>query len=262
MDLGLKNKTALVLASSKGLGKATAMKLAEEGANVMIASRSESELQKTAQEIREKTNANVHYKVCNVMDNEQIIELVHETVAKFKTIDILVNNTGGPPAGNFDDFSDKDWMNAFELTLLSVIRTIRAVLPYMRKQKSGRIVNIASSSFKQPLDNLTLSNTFRTGIMGLSKSLSQELAKDNILINTVGPGKIATDRVKELDRLRAERERLPIEEVVARSEAQIPLGRYGTPEEFANVVAFLCSEANTYVTGQAILVDGGLIKAM
>lgn len=262
MDLGLKNKTALVLASSKGLGKATAMKLAEEGANVMIASRSESELQKTAQEIREKTNANVHYKVCNVMDNEQIIELVHETVAKFKTIDILVNNTGGPPAGNFDDFSDKDWMNAFELTLLSVIRTIRAVLPYMRKQKSGRIVNIASSSFKQPLDNLTLSNTFRTGIMGLSKSLSQELAKDNILINTVGPGKIATDRVKELDRLRAERERLPIEEVVARSEAQIPLGRYGTPEEFANVVAFLCSEANTYVTGQAILVDGGFIKAM
>lgn len=262
MDLGLKNKTALVLASSKGLGKATAMKLAEEGANVMIASRSESELQKTAQEIREKTNANVHYQVCNVMDNEQIIELVHETVAKFKTIDILVNNTGGPPAGNFDDFSDKDWMNAFELTLLSVIRTIRAVLPYMRKQKSGRIVNIASSSFKQPLDNLTLSNTFRTGIMGLSKSLSQELAKDNILINTVGPGKIATDRVKELDRLRAERERLPIEEVVARSEAQIPLGRYGTPEEFANVVAFLCSEANTYVTGQAILVDGGFIKAM
>lgn len=228
----------------------------------MIASRNESELQKTAQEIRDQTNANVHYKVCNVMDNEQIIELVHETVTKFKTIDILVNNTGGPPAGNFDDFSDKDWMNAFELTLLSVIRTIRAVLPYMRKQKSGRIVNIASSSFKQPLENLTLSNTFRTGIMGLAKSLSQELAKDNILINTVGPGKIATDRVKELDRLRAEREGISLEEVVSRSEAQIPLGRYGKPEEFANVVAFLCSEANTYVTGQAILVDGGLIKAM
>lgn len=262
MDLGLKNKTALVLASSKGLGKATAMKLAEEGANVMIASRNESELQKTAQEISEKTQANVHYKVCNVMDNEQIIELVHETATKFHTIDILVNNSGGPPAGNFDDFSDKDWINAFELTLLSVIRTIRAVLPYMRKQKSGRIVNIASSSFKQPLDNLTLSNTFRTAIMGLAKSLSQELAKDNILINTVGPGKIATDRLKELDRLRAEREGLTIEEVISRSESQIPLGRYGTPEEFANVIAFLCSEANTYVTGQAILVDGGLIKAM
>jgi len=262
MDLGLKNKTALVLASSKGLGKATAMKLAEEGANVMIASRNESELQKTAQEIRDRTGANVHYKVCNVMDNEQIIELVHETATKFKTIDILVNNTGGPPAGNFDDFSDKDWMNAFELTLLSVIRAIRAVLPYMRRQKSGRIVNIASSSFKQPLENLTLSNTFRTAIVGLAKSLSQELAKDNILINTVGPGKIATDRVKELDRLRAEREGLSVEEVVKRSEAQIPLGRYGTPEEFANIVAFLCSEANTYVTGQAILVDGGLIKAM
>lgn len=262
MDLGLKGKTALVLASSKGLGKATAMKFAEEGANVMISSRNETELQKTAQEIYEKTGANVHFKVCNIMDNEQIIELVHETGSKFKTIDILVNNAGGPPAGNFDDLSDKDWINAFELTLLSVIRTIRAVLPYMRKQKSGRIANIASSSFKQPIENLTLSNTFRTGIMGLAKSLSQELAKDNILINTVGPGRIATDRLKELDKQIAEREGITMDEVISRSEAAIPLGRYGTPEEFANVLAFLCSEANTYVTGQAILVDGGLVKAM
>lgn len=262
MDLGLKGKTALILASSKGLGKATAMKFAEEGANVMISSRNEAELEKTAQEIREKTGANVAYKVCNIMDNEQIVELVHETGTKFKTIDILVNNAGGPPAGNFDDFSDKDWTNAFELTLLSVIRTIRAVLPFMRKQKSGRIVNIASSSFKQPIENLTLSNTFRTGIMGLAKSLSQELAKDNILINTVGPGRIATDRLKELDSKIAELKGVDITQITASSEASIPLGRYGTPEEFANVLVFLCSEANTYVTGQAILVDGGLIKAM
>lgn len=262
MDLGLEGKTALVLASSKGLGKATAMKFAEEGANVMISSRNEADLQKTAQEIREKTGTNVACKVCNIMDNEQIVELVHETVSKFKTIDILVNNAGGPPAGNFDDFSDKDWMNAFELTLLSVIRTIRAVLPFMRKQQSGRIVNIASSSFKQPLDNLTLSNTFRTGIMGLAKSLSQELAKDNILINTVGPGRIATDRLKELDSKTAEMKGVELEEIIAHSELAIPLGRYGTPEEFANVLVFLCSEANTYVTGQAILVDGGLVKAL
>lgn len=262
MDLGLKGKTALVLASSKGLGKATAMKFAEEGANVMISSRSATELEKTAQEIREKTGGKITYKVCNIMDNEQIVELVHETVSTYGTIDILVNNAGGPPAGNFDDFSDKDWMNAFELTLLSVIRTIRAVIPFMRKQKNGRIVNIASSSFKQPLENLTLSNTFRTGIMGLAKSLSQELAKDNILINTVGPGRIATDRLKELDSRLAEAQGIKLEKLVAQSEASIPLGRYGTPEEFANILVFLCSEANTYVTGQAILVDGGLVKAM
>ncbi len=262
MDLGLKGKTALVLASSKGLGKAAAMKFAEEGANVMISSRNEDELKKAAEEISGQTGANVSYQVCNVMDNEQIIELVHATANKFKTIDVLVNNAGGPPAGNFDDFSDKDWINAFELTLLSVIRTIRAVLPYMRKQQSGRIVNIASSSFKQPLENLTLSNTFRTGIMGLSKSLSQELAKDNILINTIGPGRIATDRLKELDRKMAEKKGVSFEELTRRSQEAIPLGRYGTPEEFANILVFLCSEANTYVTGQAILVDGGLVKAM
>ncbi|PWA10005.1 3-oxoacyl-ACP reductase [Pueribacillus theae] len=262
MDFGLKGKTALVLASSKGLGKATAMKFAEEGANVMISSRNEEELQKTADEIREKTGANIAYKVCDIMDNEQIVDLVYETGNRFGTIDILVNNAGGPPAGNFDDFADQDWVNAFELTLLSVVRTVRAVLPYMRKQKGGRIVNIASSSFKQPIENLTLSNTFRTGIMGLGKSLSQELAKDNILINTIGPGRIETDRIIELNQKTADSKGISLEEVRAQSEAMIPLGRYGTPEEFANILVFLCSEANTYVTGQAILVDGGLIKAM
>lgn len=262
MDLGLKEKTALVLASSKGLGKATAMKFAEEGANVMIASRNEAELATTAKEISDATDVTVDYKVCNVMDGEQIVDLVYETATRFRTIDILVNNAGGPPAGTFDDFSDQEWTNAFELNLLSIIRTIRAVLPYMRKQKDGRIVNIASSSFKQPLDNLILSNTFRTAIMGLSKSLSQELAKDNILINTVGPGRIATDRLTELDGKVADMKGVSPKKVQEELEALIPLGRYGTPEEFANILVFLCSQANTYVTGQALLVDGGLIKAM
>lgn len=262
MNLGLKGKTALVLASSKGLGKATALKFAEEGANVVLSSRNETELKKTAAEIREKTGATVIYEVCNIMDGKQIEKLVEKTVKEFSTIDILINNSGGPPAGSFDDFSDEDWQNAFELLLLSVIRTVRAVLPYMRKQKNGHIVNIASSSFKQPLDNLILSNVFRTGIMGLSKSLSQELAKDNILINTVGPGKIATDRMKELGQKTAELKGLSVDEVEDQSKAMVPLGRHGTPEEFANMLLFLCSEANTYVTGQTILVDGGLIKAM
>jgi len=262
MNLHLTGKTALVIASSQGLGKATAMKFAEEGANVMITSRREEELQKTAAEIHKKTGAHIEYTVCDITKGEQIIQLVQETGSRFGTIDILVNNAGGPPAGNFDDFSDEDWFDAFELTLLSIVRTVREVLPYMRKQKSGRIVNIASSSFKQPIENLTLSNVFRTGIVGLSKSLSQELAKDNILINTVGPGRIATDRLMEINESIASMRNIPSSEVQKQSEEIIPLGRYGTPEEFANILIFLCSEANSYITGQALLVDGGLIKAI
>lgn len=262
MDLKLQGKTALVLASSKGLGKAIAMKFAEEGANVMITSRHEADLKEAATEIRQKTDANVRYKVCDITDGEQIKSLVMATVDYFSTIDILVNNAGGPPAGTFDDFDDEAWFAAFELTLLSIVRAVRAVLPYMRKQQSGHILNIASSSFKQPIDHLTLSNTFRTGIVGLAKSLSQELAEDGILINTVGPGRIATDRLLELNDSLATRKGLEPLDVRRQSEQMIPLGRFGTPEEFANIAVFLCSAANTYITGQSLLVDGGLIKAI
>src|SRR5699024_10173061 len=156
---------------------------------------------------------------------EQITQLVEKTVEQFGRLDILVNNAGGPPAGNLTDLTDEDWFEAFELTLLSIVRTVRAVLPYMREQKSGRIVNVASSSFKQPIDNLILSNTFRTGIVGLAKSLSQELAEDNILINTVGPGQIATDRLLEINEMRAGAVGLEVDEMREQAEAMIPLGR-------------------------------------
>ncbi|WP_374724166.1 SDR family oxidoreductase [Calidifontibacillus erzurumensis] len=261
MDLGLKGKSALVLAASKGLGKAIATKLSEEGANVMLASRNEENLKSAQAEIKEKTKGYVDYVVCDITNPDSIKEMVEKTAKSFGTIDILVNNAGGPPAGVFDDFDDSAWQKAFELNLLSYVRSIREVLPYMRKQGGGKILNIASSSFKQPIDGLILSNTFRTGVLGLAKSLATELAKDKILINTLGPGRIGTDRLNELDKIEASKKGISIDEVRAAKEQTIPLGRYGLPEEFANIAVFLCSGANTYVTGQAFLVDGGMVRA-
>ncbi|TLS37241.1 SDR family oxidoreductase [Pseudalkalibacillus caeni] len=263
MDFKLEGKSVLVIAASKGLGKATALQFAKEGAHVMISSRSEEELQKAVSEIKEESgNKNVNHVVCDITKPEEIKQMVQKATEQNGTIDILVNNAGGPPAGTFEKFQDEDWQNAFELNLLSFIRVIREVLPYMKKQREGRIVNIASSSIKQTLDNLILSNTFRAGIAGLAKSLSQELAPYNILINTVGPGKIATDRVAELDQANAEKAGLSAEDVRAKSENSIPMGRYGEPEEFAKAVVFLGSGANTYLTGQSIVVDGGMVKAL
>ncbi|MBU8906588.1 SDR family oxidoreductase [Desertibacillus haloalkaliphilus] len=261
MDLQLQGKSVLVLASSKGLGKAVATKYAQEGARVMITSRDEESLSATANEIKEATGAEVNSFVCDIKDGEQVKQLVAKTVELYGTVDVLINNAGGPPAGTFDKFEDEQWQHAFELNLLSFVRAIREVLPHMRKQNRGHIVNIASSSIKQPIDNLLLSNTFRAGILGLSKSLSQEFASDNILINTVGPGRIATDRVAELDEVKANNTGLSYEDVKKQAEASIPLGRYGEPEEFANTICYLGSPANSYVTGQAITVDGGMTKA-
>lgn len=263
MDLGLKGKSVIVTAASKGLGKETAKQFAAEGAHVLIASRSEKQLQQSVSEIKAETeNENVSYVVCDMTDSGAIKAMVAQAVAKNGTVDVLVNNAGGPPAGNFHDVDDADWQQAFELNLLSFVRTIREVLPFMQKQQSGHIVNFTSSSMKQPIDNLILSNTFRTGIVGLAKSLSQELAADNILINTIGPGRIATDRVAHLDKVTAEKTGKSQEEVRKQSEKMIPIGRLGQPDEFAKQVVFLCSQANTYVTGQSLLVDGGLVKAL
>ncbi|OIJ08172.1 3-oxoacyl-ACP reductase [Anaerobacillus arseniciselenatis] len=262
MDLGLKGKSILILASSKGLGKAIAQQYAKEGARIMLSSRNEQLLIETAEEIQLSTKAEVHFTVCDIKNPDEIKKLVERTVSIFGTIDVLVNNCGGPPAGGFGQFVDDDWYDAFELTLLSYVRTIREVLPYMKQQQDGRIINITSSSIKQPIDNLTLSNTFRMGVAGLAKSLSQELAPDKILINTVGPGRVATDRLGELDRIKASKLGIDYNEVKQQSENSIPLGRYGEPDELAKTVVFLGSNANTYITGQMILVDGGMTKAL
>jgi 3-oxoacyl-[acyl-carrier protein] reductase len=262
MDLGLTGQVALVTAASKGLGRATATVLAAEGARVMISSRGEEQLAATAEQIARETGAEVAYCPADVADAADVRRLVEETERRLGAVQVLINNAGGPPAGRFDSFDDEAWQSAFELNLLSSVRLIRGVLPAMRAGSYGRIVNVASSSIKQPLDNLILSNSFRLAVVGLAKTLASELAPDGILINTVAPGRIATDRVASLDASRAAATGSSVEEVRAQAQKAIPLGRYGAPEEFGRVAAFLASGANTYVTGQALLVDGGMVKAL
>ncbi|MGZ6550822.1 MAG: SDR family NAD(P)-dependent oxidoreductase, partial [Tumebacillaceae bacterium] len=199
MDLGLTGKVVLVMAASKGLGRATATEFAREGARVMIASRNEEALQMTTAEIREATGGEVAYCVTDVSKREDIDRLMQKTIETYGALNVLVTNAGGPPGGTFDDFEDDVWEQVFQSNLLSVVRLVRAALPHLRQSGGGRILNIASTSIKQPIPGLILSNTFRAGVLGLAKSLSIELAPENILVNTIAPGRIATDRIVELD---------------------------------------------------------------
>jgi 3-oxoacyl-[acyl-carrier protein] reductase len=263
MDLGLAEKVVVVMASSKGLGKATALEFAKENATVIISSRSQEALEETRKEIEQRTgNKNIHLRVCDMSKEHDISSLFQFVIQKFGRIDILINNTGGPKAGGFSAVDDADWFNAFERNLLSYIRTARAVLPHMKKQQFGRIINISSSSTKEVIDGLILSNTFRAGMVGFSKTLAREVANDNIMVNTIGPGRIATDRVAELNQIAADREQVPIEKIIQKSESEIPIGRFGEPEEFGKIVVFLASSANSYLTGQSLVIDGGLLKAL
>lgn len=262
MNLGYEGEVALVAASSKGLGRATAQAIAAEGASVMLTSRDVSALEETAAEISGSTGAKVFYESADLTRAGDISRVLEKARQELGPVSILVTNSGGPPAGRFDSLGDEAWQGAFELNLMSAVRLIRETLPHMRERGYGRIVNLTSSSIQQPIDGLLLSNVFRVGVLGLSKSLSVELAADGILVNTLGPGRIHTDRVDSLDQGRADREGITRDEVREKSEATIPLGRYGEPREFAQVAAFLASPANTYVTGQALLADGGMVKSL
>lgn len=262
MDLGLSGKVAVVSAASKGLGKAVALGLAREGVRVAICSRDEKNLSAAAEEIRAQTGAEVLPVVCDVTDADQIREMVRRTIERFGTVHILFNNAGGPPAGRFDDFTDGDWEAAFRLNFMSALRFTREVLPYMRAQRWGRIINSTSITVKQPLDLLLLSNSIRTAVVGMAKTLADEVAPYNITVNNVCPGRISTERVRELDEARARRENRPVEEVVREWEKAIPMGRYGRTDEFANLVVFLASEAASYITGTTILVDGGMYRGL
>jgi 3-oxoacyl-[acyl-carrier protein] reductase len=261
MDLNLQGKVALVIASSQGLGKAIAAQLVKEGASIMLTSRNEEKLKSVQEELAALGKGKVAYCVADITKPEEIKALVQTTNKALGKIDILINNAGGPPGGTFDQFSDEDWYKAFELNLLSYIRIIREVLPDL-KQDGGRIINLASSSIKLPISGLILSNTFRTGIVGLAKSLAEELAPYNILVNTVAPGRIATDRITYLDELKANKTGQTREDIEKQAKQQIPLGRYGEPEEFAKVVTFLVSGASTYITGSSLLIDGGMVKSI
>lgn len=262
MDLGLKDKGVIVMASSSGLGKAIACEFAREQAKVMLFSTSADRLKQAQADIQAETGYTPEIFVGDATRAEDIKQLVATSVDKFGGVYALVNNSGGPPAGTFDTFDDEAWQKAYELTLLSYIRATREVLPHMRKAGTGRILCSTSSSIKSVLDNLILSNTFRAGVVGLAKTLSQELGKDGILVNVIAPGRIGTARIDQLDKMRADKTGVSVEQLQQNTYKTIPLGRYGEPDEYGKLSVFLCSEANSYITGQSVLVDGGLVKAL
>lgn len=262
MDLGLNGKVALVTAASKGLGRAVATQLAMEGADLILCSRDSERVREVADSLINSYGVNAVSIAADVSRKEDI-EALYQTVGEqFGRLDILICNAGGPPSGPFLSIADEDWEKSFQTNLMSVVRLVKGAVPLMEQNRWGRVVSIASSSVKQPIPNLILSNTMRAGVAGMMKTLSIELAPLGILLNTVCPGRIATDRLQELDSAKAEREGKTIQEVQSGIISKIPLGRYGQPEEFARVVSFLVSEANSYVTGTVQLVDGGATEAL
>jgi 3-oxoacyl-[acyl-carrier protein] reductase len=258
MDLGLTGKVALVTAASKGMGKASAMGLAAEGAKVVMCARTESDLKTAAEEIRARTKAEVLAMPADVTKKADVDNLVDRAMKTFGRVDILVANAGGPPRGYFEDMTDEQWQGAFDVSLLSVVRLVRGVLPSMKAQRWGRILTIQSVSVKQPIPELLLSNAVRPGVAGMMKTLAGQLGKDGITVNTVCPGKIMTDRFLGGQKISG----LSREEYLARAVEDVPVRRVGTPEEFANVVVFLASERASYVTGVAVQVDGGLVRGL
>jgi len=248
MDLGLKDRVAIVAASSKGLGKAVALGLAAEGAKLALCARGQEELQRTANQIRKfEIHTDVVAQTVDVTVEAEVRGFVDETLRQFGRIDICVTNAGGPPAKRFEDTSPNDWRSAVDLNFMSTLHFARAVLPIMKEQRWGRLIAISSVAVLQPVDGLILSNAARSAVRGLVKSLSNEYAPYNVLVNNVCPGYTATERLLKLG---------------VHPEAQIPLGRVGTPEEFANLVVFLASERAGYITGVSIPVDGGWVKAI
>jgi 3-oxoacyl-[acyl-carrier protein] reductase len=260
VDLGLAGKVALVAASSKGLGKASALALAREGARVTICARTETDLDAAAAEIRRETGAEVLAVPADLASAAGIHTVVSATAERFGGVDVLVNNSGGPARGRFADFTDEDWQRAFEVVTLNFVRFVREVAPYMRRQHWGRIVGLQSSSVKQPVEGIDLSNALRPGIAGLMKSLTPDLAKDGITINLVLPGMFLTSRIIA-GAGRSPEGDLALQEQLAPIAAGIPVGRLGDPMELGSLVAFLASRQASYITGAVYQVDGGLIRS-
>jgi 3-oxoacyl-[acyl-carrier protein] reductase len=262
MDLGLTGKAALVTASSQGIGKACALALARDGADLVICARGEEALETTRDEIADATGRRVAAVQADLTSKDDIDALIATAVRELGRIDVLVTNAGGPPSGPFMDFDDVPWERAFELNLMSVVRLNRAVVPIMREAGGGSIVNLTSVSVKEPLKGLVLSNAIRAAVVGLSKTLANELGPDGIRVNVVCPGFTATDRMTELIDARARREGKSFDEVAAGYHASVPLGRFGEPADLGRMVAFLASDAAKYVTGVTVQVDGGFVKGL
>ncbi len=263
MNLGLKGKVALVLAASKGLGRASAAALAVEGTLVTIGARNRQALEQAAREIQRESGSRVLAIPTDVTKVEELEAIVATTVHEFGRIDILVNNAGGPPAGTLETLNDDQWQAAFELNLLSTVRLIRLVLPLMRQAGAGRIINIVSTSVKEPIADLLLSNAIRPGVVGLAKTLSIELAPDNITVNNICPGRILTDRLRQGSMIKEKiAQGMSETEALSTIAQDIPMKRLGKPEEVGTLVAFLASQQAGYITGATIQIDGGLVRAI
>lgn len=262
MDLGLKGKTALITASSTGIGKAIAESLASEGCDIAICSRTKEKLIETSRDIKIKFNTEPFWGICDLNQQKDIENFYHAVKNHFGKVDILVNNCGGPVPGFFLDLSEDDWNDAFKQVLLSAVRLTNLVLPKMIEQEWGRIINITSIAVKQPVHNLMLSNSLRAGVTGFAKSLSNEYGNKNITVNNVAPGYTLTHRLYELAVNRAKTSGKSHEEILVEMAKDVPMNRLAGPEEIAALVCFLASQKASYITGTTIQVDGGYTRAI
>jgi 3-oxoacyl-[acyl-carrier protein] reductase len=261
-DFDLSGKNAIILASSKGLGKSVAEQYAKAGANVALCARNRDDLEKTAKEISDKYNVKTFHMVTDISNPSQLKAFIENAGKEFGLINLLFTNSGGPPAGPFLDFGDDEWTAAFQLNLLSAARSIRAVIPFMKNAPGAAITCNVSYSTKEPIPFMVLSNAMRPAVVGLVKTLSMELAEFGIRVNAIAPGRISTQRLTSLDKITAEKKGVTPESVREGHEKTIPLGRYGNPSEFGKAALFLATNAASYITGQTVFVDGGITKSL
>jgi 3-oxoacyl-[acyl-carrier protein] reductase len=262
MDLGLRNRVAVVAAASKGLGLAVAEEFAKEGARVAICARNGAELEKAAAKIKTAGGNEPLWQAVDLRDYDQVRTFVQSVASKFGGVDICVANAGGPPSKKFMDVSVEEWRNAVDMNLLSTIFLARETLPLMQKHKWGRFITITSMSVKQPVDGLILSNSIRAAVTGLARTLANEFGPDGITVNNVCPGYTRTARLEELAGKQQKEKGVTLEQVFEQMAAQVPARRIGTPQEFAALVTFLASERASYINGTSIAVDGGWVKSL